>query len=94
MNIEEPPTEETPKNVCTIRNMNFEYDAGVPNIVGLDCIIKPNSKVILVGANGAGKSTLLRILTGQIFMNIDADEFDVCGGTRPNDQHMQLASRE
>ena len=91
MSVEESSSEENTKNVCTIRNMNFQYDAGVPNIVGLDCVIKPNSKVILVGANGAGKSTLLRILTGQIFMNIDADEFDVCGGSRPNDQHNGVA---
>jgi len=79
------------KNLVTIKNLDFCYDAGVPNIVGLDCIIKPNSKIILVGANGAGKSTLLRILTGQIFMNLKSDEFDVCGTYRPNDQHNGVA---
>ena len=54
--------------VVTIRNLHFSYDKGKPNIIGLNCVIERNSKVILVGANGAGKSTLLRILTGQIFM--------------------------
>jgi CCR4-NOT complex subunit CAF16 len=39
-----------------------------------------------VGANGAGKSTLLRILTGQIFIGIDSDEFDINGSKKPNDQ--------
>jgi ABC-type uncharacterized transport system ATPase subunit len=45
----------------------------------------------LVGANGAGKSTLLRILTGQIFMNLDSDEFDINGMRTPNDQHNGVA---
>eukprot|EP00545_Synedropsis_sp_CCMP1620_P013874 CAMPEP_0119030090 /NCGR_PEP_ID=MMETSP1176-20130426/40854_1 /TAXON_ID=265551 /ORGANISM="Synedropsis recta cf, Strain CCMP1620" /LENGTH=340 /DNA_ID=CAMNT_0006986455 /DNA_START=80 /DNA_END=1102 /DNA_ORIENTATION=+ len=76
----------TKKPVVSIKNLNFSYDKGVPNIVGLDCVIQPNSKVILVGANGAGKSTLLRILTGQIFMGLDHDEFDINGNARPNDQ--------
>merc|ERR1711871_1138866 len=38
-----------------------------------------------------GKSTLMRILTGQIFMNIEADEFDVCGNDKPHDQHNGVA---
>lgn len=46
-----------------------------------------NAKVILVGANGVGKSTLLRILTGQIFINLHAEEFDINGNGTPNDQH-------
>ena len=36
---------ESPKNVVTIKNLNFSYDKGKPNIIGLDCVIKPNSKV-------------------------------------------------
>jgi CCR4-NOT complex subunit CAF16 len=79
------------KPVVTVKNLNFSYDVGVPNIVGLDCVIKPNSKIVLVGANGAGKSTLLRILTGQIFMNLEHDEFDINGTSRPNDQHNGVA---
>lgn len=78
-------------SIVTIKNLNFSYDIGVPSIVGADCIIKPKSKIILVGANGAGKSTLLRILTGQIFMNLDYEEFDINGTTRPNDQHNGVA---
>jgi CCR4-NOT complex subunit CAF16 len=75
------------KPVVSIKNLNFSYDTGgKPNLVGLNCVIQPNTKVILVGANGAGKSTLLRILTGQIFMGLDADEFDINGNKKPNDQ--------
>lgn len=74
------------KPVVNIKNLNFSYDVGVPNIAGLDFVVKPKSKVILVGANGAGKSTLLRILTGQICSNLESDEFDINGNSRPNDQ--------
>jgi CCR4-NOT complex subunit CAF16 len=91
MDVTEETKAETEKPVVNIKNLNFCYDAGVPNIVGLDCVIKPNSKIILVGANGAGKSTFMRILTGQIFMNLDHDEFDINGTQRPNDQHNGVA---
>lgn len=78
----------TIKPVVSIKNLNFAYDkdSGKKNIVGLDCRIEPNSKIILVGANGAGKSTLLRILTGQIFMGLESDEFDINGRSTANDQ--------
>ena len=79
------------KPVVTIKNLNFSYDAEKPNIVGLDCVIPRSAKVILVGANGAGKSTLMRILTGQIFMNVESDEFDVNGTKTPHDQHNGVA---
>ena len=80
-------TAKATKPVVTIKNLNFSYDTGgKPNLVGLNCVIEPNTKVILVGANGAGKSTLLRILTGQIFMGLDSDEFDINGSKKPNDQ--------
>lgn len=75
-----------------IRNLTFSYDMNKePNIVGLNCIIQPNSKVILVGANGAGKSTLLRILTGQIFMGMKSDEFSINGKPKANDQFNGVA---
>ncbi|KAL9178269.1 LOW QUALITY PROTEIN: hypothetical protein ACHAXT_001813 [Thalassiosira profunda] len=75
-----------------IRNLTFSYETGKePNIVGLDCVIQPNSKVILVGANGAGKSTLLRILTGQIFMGMKYDEFSINGKPKANDQFNGVA---
>ena len=77
--------------VVTIRNLHFSYDKGKPNIIGLNCVIERNSKVILVGANGAGKSTLLRILTGQIFMGIQSDEFSVNGKSKVNDQFNGVA---
>lgn len=79
------------ENIVTIKNLNFSYDAGVPNIIGLDCVIPRAARVILVGANGAGKSTLMRILTGQIFMNIESDEFDINGSRTPHDQHNGVA---
>jgi len=80
-------TAKATKPVVSIKNLNFSYDSGgKPNLVGLNCVIQPNTKVILVGANGAGKSTLLRILTGQIFMGLDADDFDINGTKKPNDQ--------
>lgn len=80
-----------PKPIVSIKNLNFSYDEGKPNIVGLNCVIEPNSKVILVGANGAGKSTLLRILTGQIFMGLESDEFSINGMARANDQFNGVA---
>jgi len=80
-------TAKASKPVVSIKNLNFSYETGGKrNIAGLDCVIQPNSKLILVGANGAGKSTLLRILTGQIFMGLEHDEFDINGNMRPNDQ--------
>ena len=84
---------ETPKKkpVVSIKNLNFSYEAGKPSLVGLNCVVEPNSKVILVGANGAGKSTLMRILTGQIFMGLTHDEFDINGTMRPNDQANGIA---
>jgi len=76
------------KPVVSIKNMDFAYDkaSGKKNLVGLNCIVEPNSQIILVGANGAGKSTLLRILTGQIFMGFESDEFDINGRKTVNDQ--------
>lgn len=75
-----------------IKNLTFSYEMGKdPNIVGLNCVIEPNSKVILVGANGAGKSTLLRILTGQIFMGMTSERFSINGKPKANDQFNGVA---
>ena len=75
-----------------IQNLTFSYEANKePNIVGLSCIIEPNSKVLLVGANGAGESTLLRILTGQIFMGMTSDHFSINGKRQVNDQFNGVA---
>lgn len=75
------------KPVVTVRNLSFSYVTGQPpNVSGLNCMIQPNSKVLLVGANGAGKSTLLRMLTGQIWTGMEYDEFDINGNSQPNDQ--------
>jgi CCR4-NOT complex subunit CAF16 len=75
------------KPVVNIRNLTFAYETGGrKNINGLNCVIPPNAKVILVGANGAGKSTLLRILTGVIYLGLEHDEFDINGNATPHDQ--------
>lgn len=79
------------KPVVNIKNLHFSYEKEKKNIVGLNCTIQPNSKIILVGANGAGKSTLLRILTGQIFHGLEYDEFDINGSKTPNDQANGIA---
>lgn len=89
MEVSNQPEEEKP--IVSIKNLNFCYDEGIKNIVGVDCVLKPGSKVVLVGANGAGKSTLLRILTGQIFLGLEYDEFDINGTKNPNDQHNGVA---
>lgn len=74
--------------LMSVKNLNFSYDVEKGrDIVGLDCIVKPNSKVVLVGANGAGKSTLMRILTGLLWTpDVEFDEFDINGRVRVNDQ--------
>lgn len=86
-----PVPEANKKPVVSAKNLNFSYDENKPNLVGLNCVIEPNSKIILVGANGAGKSTFLRILTGQIWTGLNHDEFDVNGTKTPNDQHNGVA---
>lgn len=121
MEEEKKIEDETVKPIISIKNLNFSYDAGKPNIIGLDCVLQPNSRAILVGANGAGeyrdkirrttsthqthmlfndctfpapfpgKSTLMRILTGQIFMGMEHEEFSVNGKSRVNDQFNGVA---
>ena len=81
-----PASASTPTPVVDIQNLTFHYDPSrSPNIVGLNCIIESNSRIILAGANGAGKSTLLRVLTGQIFMGMRSDVFVINGMDRASD---------
>jgi len=84
------PTDwDTERPVVSIKNLSFSYDKNKKQIQGVDCVLPPNSQVILVGPNGAGKSTLLRIICGGIFMGLKHDEFDICGSEGrgvPNDQ--------
>ncbi|KAL3790452.1 hypothetical protein ACHAWO_007142 [Cyclotella atomus] len=88
----EEPTVAEVVDPVNIENLTFAYDMNKdPNIVGLNCKIEPNSKVILVGANGAGKSTLLRILTGQIFMGMSSKKFSINGKPKANDQYNGVA---
>ena len=80
---------ENNKPVMSVKNLNFSYtpNSTKKDIVNLNCIVPPNSKVILVGANGAGKSTLIRTLTGMIWgEDVTYDEFDINGRTKVNDQ--------
>lgn len=74
------------KPVVTIKNLNFSFDKTRLQMQGVDCVLPPNSKVILVGPNGAGKSTLLRIMCGGIFMGLEHDEFDINGSPGATDQ--------
>mmetsp|Transcript_42745 Transcript_42745/g.129896 ORF Transcript_42745/g.129896 Transcript_42745/m.129896 type:complete len:662 (-) Transcript_42745:87-2072(-) len=76
------------KPVMSVKNLNFSYSPEKKNdLVDLNCIVPPNSKVILVGANGAGKSTLIRTLTGMIWGDdVTYDEFDINGREKVNDQ--------
>jgi len=74
------------KPLIAVKNLSFSYIANKPTLVGLDLVVPPNAKVLLVGANGAGKSTLIRLLTGQIWTGMDYDEFSINGTSRPNDQ--------
>eukprot|EP00584_Thalassiosira_punctigera_P000151 CAMPEP_0172535652 /NCGR_PEP_ID=MMETSP1067-20121228/7561_1 /TAXON_ID=265564 ORGANISM="Thalassiosira punctigera, Strain Tpunct2005C2" /NCGR_SAMPLE_ID=MMETSP1067 /ASSEMBLY_ACC=CAM_ASM_000444 /LENGTH=667 /DNA_ID=CAMNT_0013320593 /DNA_START=121 /DNA_END=2124 /DNA_ORIENTATION=+ len=76
------------KPLLTVKNLNFSYDPKKKkDLVDLNCVVPPNSKVILVGANGAGKSTLIRTLTGMIWGDdVSFDEFDVNGREKVNDQ--------
>lgn len=85
---EKAATDTQQRPVMSVKNLNFSYDVEKKrDIVGLDCIVKPNSKVILVGANGAGKSTLIRVLTGLIWTSdVEFDEFDINGREKVNDQ--------
>uniref|UniRef100_A0A7S3L594 ABC transporter domain-containing protein n=1 Tax=Amphora coffeiformis TaxID=265554 RepID=A0A7S3L594_9STRA len=91
MCIADAEAEKVSKPVAAIKNLNFSYEAGKKNLVGVNCTIEPNSRIILIGANGAGKSTLMRILTGQIWTNLEFEEFDVCGTAKPNDQSHGIA---
>ena len=80
---------ENNKPVMSVKNLNFSYtpNSTKKDIVNLNCIVPPNSKVILVGANGAGKSTLIRTLTGMIWgEDVTYDEFDINGREKVNDQ--------
>merc|ERR1712071_564228 len=78
---------EDAKPPIVVKDLSFSYIRDKPTIVGLDFVVPPNSKVLLVGANGAGKSTLIRILTGQIWTSMDYDEFSINGSSKPNDQN-------
>eukprot|EP00592_Proboscia_alata_P023913 CAMPEP_0194444218 /NCGR_PEP_ID=MMETSP0176-20130528/127139_1 /TAXON_ID=216777 /ORGANISM="Proboscia alata, Strain PI-D3" /LENGTH=727 /DNA_ID=CAMNT_0039270561 /DNA_START=116 /DNA_END=2301 /DNA_ORIENTATION=+ len=81
------PAAANARPIMSVKNLNFSYEKGTKDIVGLDCLVKPNSKVILVGANGAGKSTLIRVLTGLIWTaDVQFDEFDINGREKVNDQ--------
>ena len=49
------------KPLISVKNLNFSYTPDRKDIVNLNCIVPPKSKVILVGANGMCRLCLLCI---------------------------------
>ncbi len=45
------------------RDVDFEYDPGVPVLKGIDLRAEPGQTIALVGPTGAGKTTIVNVLT-------------------------------
>jgi len=49
-----------------IRDLHFTYRGRTrPVLEGIDLVIAPGSRCLVIGANGAGKTTLLRVVAGK-----------------------------
>jgi cobalt/nickel transport system ATP-binding protein len=51
--------------LIAIEGLRHDYD-GADTVAGIDAVIGPGEKVVLLGSNGCGKSTLLKIIAGVI----------------------------
>jgi len=55
------------KPLISVKNLNFSYTPDRKDIVNLNCIVPPNSKVILVGANGVCRFVMFVCISWSIF---------------------------
>lgn len=63
--------------VFAVRDLGYEYTAGVAALDGVSLAIPRGQRVAILGANGSGKSTLIRILDGLYFPS--RGEVSFCG---------------
>jgi len=56
------------------------YAAAKPVLDGVDLVLNPGERMVLLGANGAGKSTLLHVITG--FIPASAGTVEAFGAVR------------
>jgi CCR4-NOT complex subunit CAF16 len=49
-----------------VRDLRFAYRGDIREVLaGIDLVIAPGRRVLMIGANGAGKTTLLRVIAGK-----------------------------
>ncbi len=56
-------SKETLNGEIEFKNVNFEYDKGVPVLKNVSFHIKPGQSVALVGETGSGKSTIVNLIS-------------------------------
>ncbi len=66
-----------PQSVFSVRDVVYEYNAGVTALNGVSLAIPRGQRVAILGANGSGKSTLIRLLDGLYFPT--KGEIEFCG---------------
>lgn len=77
--------------LVAIRNLHYRYpDGSSVDLSGLDFIVYPEEKVVLLGANGSGKTTLLSHIMG--FLEPHLGEVKVFG-LEPAKHFQQIRSR-
>lgn len=50
------------KKMISVKNLNFEYEKGLPILRNITCNIKQGNITVIAGPNGCGKTTLLKIM--------------------------------